>query len=215
LPFDGTEDVLVGVVNKSGATVFGIQLSGNGIFDFDGDGAGGGGSYKGPNTSFNIQNGNSGVVNFNLGLPDGMFIWFSLEGAPSQANLAATVTIDPGHGLQCPTTGTLQKVGATGVTDFPPSNPPAGFLHEDNLTVAMALQLQLQLKASGYTVVLTKSDVQTCVPIQQRGKTANNAKSNILVSVHVNKLCSAMNFQGRVLAQRYRSSIRPQDKRVL
>src|SRR5258706_1273012 len=61
-PYDGEEDVLVGVINRSGATVYGIQLSGNGIFDFDGDGAGVG-TYAGPNTSFTVQDVNTGTVN--------------------------------------------------------------------------------------------------------------------------------------------------------
>src|SRR5690349_17791167 len=39
-PFDGIEDVLVGVINQSGATVFGISITGNDIFGFDGDGVG-------------------------------------------------------------------------------------------------------------------------------------------------------------------------------
>ena len=39
-PYDNIEDTLVGVVNHSGATVFGIALTGNDIFGFDGDGAG-------------------------------------------------------------------------------------------------------------------------------------------------------------------------------
>src|SRR5258708_5614499 len=38
-PFDGVEDELIGVLNRSGATVYGISLSGPGIFGFDGDGA--------------------------------------------------------------------------------------------------------------------------------------------------------------------------------
>src|SRR5947209_14232623 len=49
-PFDGIEDTLVGVQNNSGATIFGISLTGPGIFDFDGDGAGPNGSYAGPGT---------------------------------------------------------------------------------------------------------------------------------------------------------------------
>ena len=97
-PFDGVEDTLVGVVNKSGATVFGIFLSGNGIFGFDGDGAGAGGGYEGPGVSFTAKDTNSGTVNFTGGLADKGFLWFSLEGPPTTVNLSHTVTVDPGHG---------------------------------------------------------------------------------------------------------------------
>src|SRR5205085_3915177 len=76
-PYDGADDTLVGVVNASGATVYGITLTGSGIFDFDGDGAfGGGASYAGPGTSFTIQDVNSGTVNFDNGLPNKGFIYF-------------------------------------------------------------------------------------------------------------------------------------------
>lgn len=35
-PYDGVEDSLVGVINNSGASVFGIKLTGQDIFGFDG-----------------------------------------------------------------------------------------------------------------------------------------------------------------------------------
>src|SRR5882672_7090824 len=50
-PYDGVEDILVGVQNNSGATVFGIALEGTGIFGFDGDGAFNG-AYSGPDVTF-------------------------------------------------------------------------------------------------------------------------------------------------------------------
>jgi N-acetylmuramoyl-L-alanine amidase len=190
-PFDGVEDVLVGVVNKSGATVFGVQLTGSGIFGLDGDGAQGG-PYPGPGTSFSIQNSNSGVVNFDNGLNDQGFLWFSLEGAPSQVKLTSSVTIDPGHGFTCPSIG--QDAGAVGVTNFPASNPPPGFLHEDDLTVAISGILAPMLSAAGYQVTTTKADVQSCPDFVRRGEKANNAKSNIFVSVHVNKPSSFLNL---------------------
>src|SRR5215510_12974292 len=52
-PYDNIEDTLVGVVNNSGATVFGITLSGSGIFGFDFDGAGDPtGSFWGPGSPY-------------------------------------------------------------------------------------------------------------------------------------------------------------------
>jgi N-acetylmuramoyl-L-alanine amidase len=182
-PFDGIEDTLVGVQNLSGATVFGISLSGNGIFGFDGDGAVNG-NYAGPGTSFSVIDANTGTVNFDNGLPNSGFLWFSLEGAPSQVKLSSTVTIDPGHGLSCATIG--QNVGAVGDKDYPPSDPPAGRLHEDNLAVSIALALQSVLTADQYKVVMTKTDVNSCPTFLERGARANNAHSNIFVSVHLN-----------------------------
>ena len=37
-PYDGDEDVLVGVQNNSGSTVTSVSLKGNDLFGFDGDG---------------------------------------------------------------------------------------------------------------------------------------------------------------------------------
>jgi hypothetical protein len=111
-PYDGDEDVLVGVVNHSGATVYGISISGPDIFGFDGDGAGGGGSYQGPGTSFTIANSSSGVVNFANGLADGGFRWFSLEGNPSAASFVTVASSDHGCAAR-----DRRSVGAVGGVD--------------------------------------------------------------------------------------------------
>ena len=189
-PFDGIEDVLVGVTNQSGATVFGISLTGSDIFGFDGDGVGtfignqGPTGYEGPGTSFSPINANRGTVNFTNGLDDTRFIWFSLEGAPTQVRLSQRVTIDPGHGSNC---GAVhQAVGAVGVTDYPASSPPAGKLKEDNLTVAVAIQLNSRLQNEGFDVHLTKSNPVSCPTLLERGAIANKARSNIFVSIHYN-----------------------------
>lgn len=182
-PYDGSDDTLVGVLNQSGATVSAINLSGNGIFGFDGDGANGG-SYAGPGTSFTVQNANTGTVNFTQDLNDGGFLWFSLEGPPSAVRLASSVTIDPGHGYDC--ASVHQPVGAVGVTNYPASNPPAGFLHEDDLTVAVSNSLAPILSGAGYTVSLTKTDATSCPTFHERGAIANKSHSNIYVSVHFN-----------------------------
>lgn len=187
-PYDGEDDTLVGVVNRSGATVYGISLNGNGVFGFDGDGANGN-SYAGPGVSFTVQDANTGTVNFDSGLPNNNFLWFSLEGPPSTIRLAKTVTIDPGHGFNCAKVN--QAVGAVGITDFPANNPPPGKLKEDNLTVAIAQSLQAKLSADGYRVVMTKSDANSCPTFLERTNIANNAHSNIYVSIHVNAASSA------------------------
>jgi hypothetical protein len=94
-PYDGVEDVTVGVINNSGATLPSIALSGPGIFGFDGDGlctviAGGCSypnptGYEGPITTFSVTDFDNGVVNFVGGLPNGQSTYFSLEGDPSVA----------------------------------------------------------------------------------------------------------------------------------
>lgn len=189
-PFDGVEDVLVGVINHSGATVFGISLTGDSIFGFDGDGVGsfignlGPTGYEGPGTSFSPIDDNHGTVNFTSGLSDNGFIWFSLEGAPTQVRLSQRVTIDPGHGSSC--TAIHQAVGAIGDTNFPSTSPPAGRLMEDNLTVAVANQLSARLQNEGFDVHLTKTDTVSCPTLLERGAIANKARSNIFVSIHYN-----------------------------
>ena len=186
-PYDGSDDALVGVVNKSGATVFGISLSGNNIFGFDGDGLctyitctwphpmG----YEGPGMSFSRTNSNSGIVNFTgTGLADNGFVFFSLESAPQATQLATTVTIDPGHGHSCPAAGVGngQHQGTTG-----------GGLSEDDLTVFVALALKPLLTNANYTVTMTKADVNSCPELLTRGEIANHARSNLFVSIHFNK----------------------------
>ncbi len=183
-PFDGIEDVLVGVVNNSGATVFGISLTGSDIFGFDGDGAGtfigssGPTGYEGPGTSFSKIDANSGTVNFDNGLSsdpanNSNFIWFSLEGSPSQVRLSHTVTVDPGHGgPTCPkgrtgTTGTFYKI------------------EERNLALGIGLQLKALLEANGDQVTMTRSTANECPSIEERADIANNANTNIFVSIHL------------------------------
>lgn len=94
-PYDGTDDTLVGVVNRSAATVQSLPLSGSDIFGFDDDGlcaddnapAGcpfGPTGYEGPGTSFSADDsGDSGTVTFDGGLAPGSTAYFSLEGPTS------------------------------------------------------------------------------------------------------------------------------------
>jgi N-acetylmuramoyl-L-alanine amidase len=182
-PYDGVEDSLVGVINNSGASVFGIKLTGQNIFGLDGDGAFGG-NYEGPGTSFSVQDANNGIVNFtnSNGLGNGKFAYFSLEGPPTGIKLSSTITIDPGHGTNC--AAVSQLVGAIGSKIYPANNPPAGPLMEDKLTVAVALQLQPLLAGDSYTVKMTKSAVASCPTFLERTKLANDARSNMFVSIH-------------------------------
>jgi hypothetical protein len=89
--YDGIEDALIGVVNNSGSTLSGFNISGSGIFGFDGDGintytgvtntAGDTTGYGGASAWFTNIFGNSGTVNFQNGIATGGTNYFSLEGA--------------------------------------------------------------------------------------------------------------------------------------
>ena len=182
-PFDGIEDTLVGVINKSGATVFGISLSGADIFGFDGDGANNG-DYAGPGVSFSLKDNNSGTVNFVSGLDDGKSLWFSLEGPPSAIKLSHTVTVDPGHGgLSCADGGATLggDTGTTGPTKF--TTAPLGKLTEHELALSMGLKMQTLFTGVGDTVTMTRTSA-VCPSLKERVETANNANSNVFVSIH-------------------------------
>ena len=94
------------------------------------------------------------------------------------------VVIDPGHGFNCPAKG--MAVGAVGATDFPPSDPPAGRLREDDLTMAIAREVQRLSPTSKYRVVLTKANANECPSFRERGRVANSEKAKAFVSVHIN-----------------------------
>lgn len=94
------------------------------------------------------------------------------------------VVIDPGHGFYCPLEG--MAVGAIGATDFLPNDPPPGRLREDDLTMAIALEVQRQMPASKYKVTLTKKNANDCPTYVDRGRKANVAGAIVFVSVHIN-----------------------------
>lgn len=171
-PFDGIEDTLTGVLNHSGATVYGIDLTGNGIFALDGDGATSG-AYPGPGTSFSLIDASRGTVNFDNALDDGASLWFSLEGPPTLVKLSRTVTLDPGHG------GTNCAYGLTGATG------PTYKDTEHALALAIGLQLQNLLTQNGDRVEMTRTTA-VCPTPRERAETANNANTNIFVSIHFN-----------------------------
>lgn len=107
---------------------------------------------------------------------------FRPDPLPPEPPLKAIV-IDPGHGFSC--AALKEKIGAVGYTDFPPNNPPAGRLREDNLTVAIALEAEKML-AKNYRVVLTKVNVNTCLTLKERRTLAQNEYPDAFVSVHIN-----------------------------
>ncbi len=102
LPYDGSDDALIGVINNSGALYngsFTLSGSGNGggLFAFDGDGicayvvapycATAATGYEGPLNTFTGINasGTMGTVVIN-GLADGATTFFSLESSPASIN---------------------------------------------------------------------------------------------------------------------------------
>lgn len=109
--YDGSDDVLVGVLNNSSSTVYSLTLTGygngGGIFDFDGDGLSyytgqsyGSTGYEGPNTSFsNITTithyNDTGTVNFTGGLAAGKSLYFSLEGSPDSIQQGGGIKPQP------------------------------------------------------------------------------------------------------------------------
>lgn len=112
-PYDGADDALIGVVNRSGTSVSLLTLTSSlDIFGFDGDGLCGyitcswshPTGYEGPITFFtNINSaGTSGTVNFVGGLAADASTYFSLEQSPQAIASgggpggSANVTPEPG-----------------------------------------------------------------------------------------------------------------------
>lgn len=133
-PYDGSDDVLVGIQNNSGGIVNSIKLTGygngGGIFALEGDGlqtyySGATGSYptgysptgyEGPNTYFsNITTttvfNDTGVVNFLNGLADGGSLFFSLEGSPASLNSGGGGITPGGGSTSVPEPGNLGLLG--------------------------------------------------------------------------------------------------------
>ncbi|MBS1843102.1 MAG: hypothetical protein JST53_01685 [Actinobacteria bacterium] len=116
-PYDGQEDTLVGVLNRSSQTITQLPLSSPlGIFGFDSDGICSTGypgtlfqdpgcpfgptGYEGPGTAFEPASKTTGVVRFSPGLPPGGTAFFSLEESLAASSLTvppptATITAGP------------------------------------------------------------------------------------------------------------------------
>lgn len=133
------------------------------------------------------------LPNGDLANPDTRRFTFGYAAVCASWKPLKTVVIDPGHGLACAAIG--QAVGAVGVTDFPSNDPPPGKLREDYLTMAIALELERILSASQYKVIMTKRDVNACPSFKDRGRTANQNKADVFVSIHINKQNTIMGFE--------------------
>lgn len=96
----------------------------------------------------------------------------------AQSPLAGrTVTIDPGHG------GT-QKGGAGSLR-----------VPEKNLVLPIALRVATLLRAQGATVNLTRT-ADTTLGLYERGLSAEQSRSDLLVSIHANALPDGRNPRG-------------------
>jgi N-acetylmuramoyl-L-alanine amidase len=89
----------------------------------------------------------------------------ALAGSPNAEAPGAIIALDPGHG------GSNQ--GARG---------PTGLL-EKEVSLTLARELATALEASGYAVVLTRSDDYD-VPLRNRTAIANHHKADLFISVH-------------------------------
>lgn len=159
-PYDGFDDVTVGIQNLSQKPVSQITLTGPNIFGFDGDGQAvfpggtsfGPNTYQGPNNTFVINNANSGTVAFTKPLqpliptrgPD--TTWWSMEGIPNTL-LINNIAIDEfGTGFNTlkpgPNSGTLRPDPSGGlatnvlVYDLPFPGLAGDVLIHDSATTA-------------------------------------------------------------------------------
>jgi hypothetical protein len=114
-PYDGIEDVTVGVINNTTSTLSSITLNssaGTDAFGFESDGiqtftatngvaigTGGATTYEGPNSTFDMSGvvGGDGtlVIHFAPGIATGGWDYFSLEGTPA---IGGGITVGGGGG---------------------------------------------------------------------------------------------------------------------
>ena len=111
--------------------------------------------------------------------------WSASPPPPAPPPPPKVIAIDPGHGFDCAAKG--MPPGAVGVTNFPPTDPPAGRLREDELTMAIAREVERILPKSKYRVVLTKTNVNECPSYKERGRIANKEEAKAFVSIHINR----------------------------
>jgi hypothetical protein len=157
-PYDGSEDVIVGIVNDSDALVSSVTLSGSGdpagaddIFGFDGDGmctkqfsgdtycatlSGDPSGYEGPENTFSNESPDKvqGNVNFTTPLPPGGNTYFSLEEAPTSVVSVGfqpdiSVSASPVSGTEGLSTG---AVPVATFTDGPNTSPVTDFTATTN-----------------------------------------------------------------------------------
>jgi N-acetylmuramoyl-L-alanine amidase len=93
------------------------------------------------------------------------------------------VMIDPGHGGQ--------DYGAT----FRESRNGNILVSEKEVTLALAQETARQLRARGYSVILTREFDQD-IPLPKRTAMANKAKADVFISIHMNSKPGAGGAEG-------------------
>lgn len=125
-PYDGSEDMTVGLINNTGRSLSSFTLTSTAAdaFGFDGDGiqtytsangvsipTGGVTGYEGPNMTFDTTGvvGGDGtmVINFITALANGADTYFSLEGAPGTTGIG----VGPGGGTSTPEPTSMALLG--------------------------------------------------------------------------------------------------------
>lgn len=106
-----------------------------------------------------------------------------------------TIVIDPGHGGN--DSGTQNKPGK---------------INEKVMTLDVAKRLQGLLTASGYRVIMTRTD-DRFVELPARAEMANKAKADLFISIHFNAVASGQAVRGTetyvLTAQNQRSTSSP------
>jgi len=164
-PYDGGDDTLVGIINKSHAIVTSVPLSGPDIFGFDGDGlctyimctwpnpTG----YEGSKNTFTVTDASDGFVNFTGGLAPGASTYFSLEGSTPFVPWIVVHPSNLDHSDVTPNTD-------HGGLDF--GNLESGLMHEQTLTITNGGNTPLQISSAtipGSVFKVAMGPSTTCV----------------------------------------------------
>jgi hypothetical protein len=188
-PYDGSEDVVVGVLNNTAFPISSVHLSSATvpIFGFDGDGIChfangpscllGGTGYEGPNNTFTVTNVNDGTVNFTTPLtPNGGLAYFGLEGRVSEADItlpSLTFTQQPsdvqvGQSMSPPVTlrllnGSTPVTGQTVTLAIAPGSPSGtlsgGTAVTDANGIATFPNLAIDSSGTGFKLVATSGSL--------------------------------------------------------
>lgn len=92
----------------------------------------------------------------------------------AQTSQKPVIVIDPGHSGQ-----DKSVTDPSGLIDHDYPNPP-----EDQEVFDVAQKVKTKLEADGYTVIMTKNNVNDYVSLHQRADIANNAHAALAISIH-------------------------------
>lgn len=100
---------------------------------------------------------------------------FNAHTTPIATNRPVRVFIDPGHGGIDP--GAISRDGKT---------------YEKTITLDIAKRLQTYLTGAGFTTLLSRTDNNTTLSLEERSVMANNWNADIFISIHINSSTSTM-----------------------